>query len=76
VPPEVLGRWLEAVTTPQGMKSWDEAFRSEAGLARLHNTKQFLRALHTMLVQQRQPVPHQEQLLPLVVSALGRVSQV
>ncbi len=76
VPPEVLARWLEAVTTPQGMKSWDEAFSSEAGLARLHNTKQFLRALHTMLMQQKQPVPHQEQVLPLVLSALGRVSQV
>jgi hypothetical protein len=76
VPPEVLARWLEAVTTPQGLKSWDEAFRTEAGLARLHNTKQFLRALHSMLVLQKQPVPHHEQVLPLVVSALGSVSQV
>jgi hypothetical protein len=76
VPPASFARWLEAVTIPQGMKSWDEAFRSEAGLARLHNTKQFVRALHSMLVLQKQPVPNSEQVLPLVVSALERVSQV
>ncbi len=76
VPPAAVARWLEAVATPQGMKSWEESFQSEAGLARLHNTKLFLRALHAMLLLRKTPVPHQEQVLPHVVSALERVSQV
>ncbi|HVG61627.1 MAG TPA: DUF2785 domain-containing protein [Hyalangium sp.] len=76
VAPSTLKSWLEAVATPQGMSSWDEAFRNEAGLTRLHNTKQFLRALHAMLVLQKTPVPQQEQVLPLVVGALERVSLV
>ncbi|MBN1209190.1 MAG: DUF2785 domain-containing protein [Myxococcaceae bacterium] len=76
VPPAVLARWLEAVSTPRGWASWGEAFRSEAGLARLHNTKQFLRALHAALVLQKASGPAQEQVLPYVVSALERVSLV
>lgn len=76
VPPSALASWLEAVATPQGMASWDEAFRSEAGLTRLHNTKQFLRALHAMLILQKTAIPNQDQVLPRVVSALERVSLV
>ncbi|HYH96114.1 DUF2785 domain-containing protein [Hyalangium sp.] len=76
VPPEVFSRWLEAVATPQGLASWEEAFRSQAGLARLHNTKQFLRALHSALVLQKTAAPHAEQVLPQVLSALERVSLV
>lgn len=76
VPPGSLGRWLEAVATPQGMASWEESFRSEAGLARLHNTKSFLRALHATLVLQKTAVPAQEQVLPYVAKALERVSLV
>ncbi len=76
VPPEAFAHWLEGLVSPEGMKSWEESFRSEAGLARLHDAKQFLRALHAMLVLRKTPVPHQEQILPQVVSALELVSLV
>ncbi|HSP78859.1 MAG TPA: DUF2785 domain-containing protein, partial [Myxococcaceae bacterium] len=76
VPPQSFARWLEQVASPGELKAWGEAFRSEQGLARLHDTKQFLRALHTLLVLGSTPPPAREQLLPLVVGALQKVSLV
>lgn len=38
--------WLAAVTDPAPLDSWGEAYSSQAGLARRHNTLQFLMALH------------------------------
>jgi hypothetical protein len=42
------GYWndfVAAIAAPAPLKSWDEAFDSQHGLARLHNVKSFLRAL-------------------------------
>ncbi|MEM7676797.1 MAG: DUF2785 domain-containing protein [Myxococcota bacterium] len=45
VPAGELRTWVEALSDPTPMARWAEAFRSPAGMARLHNVKQFLRAL-------------------------------
>ncbi len=41
--------WLQALASPAPLPSWDQAFQTEIGLARLHNTKAFLRALDAAL---------------------------
>ncbi len=37
--------YIRALASPTPLASWNEAFNSQAGLARLHNAKAFLRAL-------------------------------
>ena len=49
VEPEVIVAWLELFAVPQSMNKWSAAFQSPAGMAELHNTKQFLRALSDQL---------------------------
>jgi len=39
-------RWLEAIADPAPLDSWNDAFSTQAGLARRHNTLAFLQALH------------------------------
>ena len=38
--------WFMALTAPSPFKAWGDVFKSEAGLARLHNTKAFLNAVY------------------------------
>ena len=38
--------WFEGVTAPAPLTAWDQAFASEAGLAKRHNTLAFLTALY------------------------------
>ena len=45
---EIAG-WIGEFESPSSMERWSEAFRSPAGMAELHNTKQFLRALSDQL---------------------------
>ena len=49
LPPGDVVSWLESFARPASMDSWGDAFRSPAGMAELHNTKQFLRALSDQL---------------------------
>lgn len=44
-----VAAWLSRFESPQRMPSWSDAFRSPAGMAELHDTKQFLRALSDQL---------------------------
>lgn len=46
---------VEALASPLPLANWGEAFASQHGLARLHNTKQFLRALGSLVAQQKDP---------------------
>jgi len=46
---EKMVLWLAQFETPKSMEKWSQAFRSTAGMAELHNTKQFLRALSDQL---------------------------
>lgn len=38
--------WLAPLVDPPPMSGWGEAYKSEDGLARLHNVKSFLQALY------------------------------
>lgn len=41
--------WASQFEVPQSMNTWTDAFRTRAGMAELHNTKLFLRALSDQL---------------------------
>ena len=55
--------WLTALAAPAPLPRWNEAFKSQAGLARRHNTQAFIQTLYVMvrvsgdeaLVQRLQP---------------------
>jgi hypothetical protein len=47
--------FVEAIAAPQPLARWDDAFASQAGLARLHNTKGFLRAVLALVNQLNDP---------------------
>jgi Protein of unknown function (DUF2785) len=42
---DALVAWVDQFASPRHMSSWSDAFASPAGMAELHNTKNFLRAL-------------------------------
>jgi hypothetical protein len=44
-----MGEWLRAFESPQSMDAWSDAFSSREGMAELHNTKLFMRALSDQL---------------------------
>lgn len=44
-----VGLWIKSFETPDSMEKWSEAFMSPRGMAELHNTKLFLRALADQL---------------------------
>ena len=37
--------WFETLANPAPLASWDEAFKSQTGLAKRHNTQAFLTAM-------------------------------
>lgn len=47
--------FVQAIAAPQPLTRWDDAFTSQAGLARLHNTKGFLRAALSLVNQLNDP---------------------
>ena len=49
LPPEALVEWIRQFEMPRNMDKWTDAFVTPAGMAELHNTKQFLRALADQL---------------------------
>jgi len=49
LPPAEIAAWLSRYAAPQTMDRWSDAFRSPTGMAELHDTKQFLRALSDQL---------------------------
>ena len=62
-------RWLGALAAPAPLPSWDAAFKSQAGLARRHNTQAFLQVLYVM-VRESGDATLQQRLLPGLVAAL------
>jgi hypothetical protein len=48
-PADELVTWVESFTRPASMAKWSDAFRTTSGMAELHNTKLFLRALSDQL---------------------------
>ena len=45
IAPDKVARWLRSFETPSSMERWSDAFTSPQGMAEMHNTKLFLRAL-------------------------------
>lgn len=46
---EKIATWLQTFEAPTSMQKWSDAFASPEGMAELHNTKLFLRALSDQL---------------------------
>jgi hypothetical protein len=60
--------WLVKVVSPAPFKKWDEAYSSQTGLAKLHNTMSFLLALYAQTaVDKRAAV---SQLAPMIAEAM------
>lgn len=49
LPADAFVEWLGQFDMPRSMERWTDAFSTPAGMAELHNTKQFLRALSDQL---------------------------
>jgi hypothetical protein len=47
--------WFEGVLSPKPLTAWDEAFSSEAGLAKRHNTRAFLLSLYASVGSAENP---------------------
>lgn len=47
--PRYVADWISDFQSPKSMEKWSDAFAHPAGMAELHNTKQFLRALSDQL---------------------------
>lgn len=60
--------WFDGLLSPKPMATWDEAFSSEAGLAKRHNTRAFLLSLYASASTAENPGGRQ--LLPPVRDGL------
>jgi hypothetical protein len=63
-------RVVDAVASPAPLASWGDAFDSQTGLARLHNTKSFLRAFLQLATQLNDPEVNALLLKPLNAALL------
>lgn len=69
--PGEWARWLDAVSAPSPHADWAEAYRSAGGLAKRHNTRAFLLALHVALSESgSEPL---QAYVPAVAAALRRL---
>lgn len=65
-------RFVDAVASPKPLATWGDAFTSQPGLAQLHNTKSFLRAMLSLVNQLNDPAVTALMAQPLAV-ALARL---
>lgn len=63
--------WFEKISSPAPMKAWSEAFGDNAGLARRHNTRDFLLAVYAEVRDSKDP--NLARMLPAVNAALSTV---
>ncbi len=61
--------WLAALASPAPLPDWGEAFKTQAGLARKHNTQAFVQVLYVM-VRESGNEALQQRLLPGLLAAL------
>ncbi|MDP3822437.1 MAG: DUF2785 domain-containing protein [Burkholderiales bacterium] len=61
--------WLATLAVPAPLPNWGEAFKTQAGLARKHNTQAFVQVLYVM-VREGGNDALQQRLLPGLVAAL------
>lgn len=64
-------RWLERITDPAPLRDWSEAFESEEGLAKRHNTTYFLLALHLLVDQTDEAFA--DRMRPGLLEAIDRI---
>ncbi|GAA0712774.1 DUF2785 domain-containing protein [Dokdonella soli] len=64
-------RWLHNVADPAPLASWDDAYWSQAGLAKRHDTMAFLLALHADAAHDKRT--QLSQLAPIVATAMQRL---
>ncbi len=57
--------WLQAIAEPKPLSAWSEAFQSQSGLAKRHNTVGFLSGLYMLLQENGTPVTRERMLKPL-----------
>ena len=62
-------RWFEGLASPAPLPDWQAAFKSQAGLARKHNTENFVQVLYVM-VRESGDAALQARLLPGLTAAL------
>ena len=67
---ETWGQWFRRISDAAPLGSWDDAFQSQAGLAKRHNTTDFLLALHLFVSQDDSM---QERVMPALMEAIQRV---
>ncbi len=68
-----LGEWIVGFQSPRSMQKWSDAFASPSGMAELHNTKQFLRALSDQLADVEVDPAISEPLAALVKGFTGLI---
>lgn len=64
--------WLAKVTNSQPLASWGEAYQSQQGLAKLHNTQSFLRAFYALIKTSKNETLIQ--MVPALEKALQQVN--
>ena len=64
--------WLKEIANPGPLEAWGNAFQSEAGLARLHDTRSFLHALLALSVRS-EDAALRDRIQPGVVAALATI---
>jgi hypothetical protein len=72
LPAEVWRTWIQAIASPTPLAQWSDAYNSQTGLAKRHNTWAFLSALY-VLVQQAGDEQTKAVLLPLLTEALNQI---
>lgn len=73
LPAEMVEEWLSGFESPRSMERWGAAFQSPEGMAELHNTKLFLRALSDQLAGIEVDAAVKEKLDQLVQGFTGLV---
>ena len=68
---EEWNAWFARIAAPAPLASWDEAFASNAGLARRHNTRAFLLGVYAGIRDSKDPSVLR--MLPAVDAALASV---
>lgn len=66
--------WIKKIAEPGSLGSWGNAYSSQASLARLHNTKQFVLTLYSNFEISKAQIKGASELLPTVIEALQAVS--
>jgi hypothetical protein len=69
--PEEWSEWFSQVASPAPLSGWDQAYQSNAGLARRHNTRAFLLLLYSEIRDSKND--QLARLVPIATAALAKV---